>query len=204
MNNLDKFSRIVKKYKPDLKYRDYYYYGIGFKDFYKEVMSELEENEQLMYELRHYDIRDRIFNKWRGFNMEELIKEELSYYYNVESSKRLDDIGVDILIEEDEVNICIQVKSSSFLKFDLEEQRKYIIDIVLNIVDRFGKKTNSNKRNEFILILYDNENLYYSTVKDVINYDTKTKSIKTHEIVEIDNIYLGDYLRDIIEDIKEP
>ena len=203
MNNLDEFSKIVKKYKPYLKYRDYYYYGIGFKDFYKEVMSELEENEQLMYELRHYDIRDRIFNKWRGFNMEELIKEELSYYYKVESSKSLDNIGVDILIEEDEVNICIQVKSSSFLKFDLEEQRKYIIDTVVNI-NKQRWETNSNKKNEFILILYDNENLYYSTVKDVINYDTKTKSIKTHEIVEIDNIYLGDYLRDIIEDIKEP
>ena len=203
MNNLDEFSKIVKKYKPYLKYRDYYYYGIGFKDFYKEVMNELEENEQLMYELRHYDIRDRIFNKWRGFNMEELIKEELSYYYKVESSKSLDNIGVDILIEEDEVNICIQVKSSSFLKFDLEEQRKYIIDTVVNI-NKQRWETNSNKKNEFILILYDNENLYYSTVKDVINYDTKTKSIKTHEIVEIDNIYLGDYLRDIIEDIKEP
>ena len=203
MNNLDIFSRIVKKYKPDLKYRDYYYYGIGFKDFYKGVMNELEENEQLMYELRHYDIRDRIFNKWRGFNMEELIKEELSYYYNVESSKSLDDIGVDILIEENEVNICIQVKSSSFLNFSLEEQQKYIVDTVVNI-DKQRWETSSNKRFKFILILYDKENLYYSTHKDIVNYDPRTKRIRTHEIVEIDNIYLGKYLRDIIEDIKEP
>lgn len=204
MNNLDEFSRIVKKYKPNFKYRDYYYYGITFRNFYKKIIEELETDEQLMYELRHYDIRDRIFNKWRGFNMEELIKEELSYYYNVESSKRLDDIGVDILIEEEEVNICIQVKSYSFLKFDLEEQRKYIIDTVVNIMDKLRWKTNSNKRNEFILILYDNENLYYSTHKDIIDYNPKTKTIRTHEIVEIDNIYLGDYLKDIIEDIKEP
>lgn len=203
MNNLDKFSKIVKKYKPYFKYRDYYYYGIGFKDFYKEVMNELEENKQLMYELRHYDIRDRILNKWRGFNMEELIKEELSYYYNVESSKRLDDIGVDILIEEDKVNICIQVKPISFLKFDLEEQRNYIIDTVTNI-DKQRWENNSNKRFKFILILYDNESLYYSTVKDIINYNPRTKTIRIHEIVETDNIYLGDYLKDIIENIKEP
>lgn len=203
MNNLDRFSRIVKKYEPDLKYRDYYYYGIGFRNFYKEVMNELEENEQLMYELRHYDIKDRIFNKWRGFNMEELIKEELSYYYNVESSKSLDNIGVDILIEENEVNICIQVKSYSFLKFDLEEQQNYIIDTIVNI-DKLRLETNSNKNFKFILILYDNENLYYSTVKDIINYDIRTKSIKTHEIVEHDNIYLGEYLKDIIDNIKEP
>lgn len=203
MNNLDEFSRIVKKYKPNFKYRDYYYYGITFRNFYKEVMNELEENEQLMYELRHYDIKDRIFNKWRGFNMEELIKEELSYYYKVESSKKLDNIGVDILIEEEEVNICIQVKSSSFLKFDLEEQRNYIIDTVTNI-DKQRLETNPNKRFKFILILYDKENLYYSTHKDIINYDPRTKTIRTHEIVEIDNIYLGEYLKDIIEDIKEP
>lgn len=203
MNNLDEFSKIVKKHKPYLKYRDYYYYGITFRNFYKEVMNELEENEQLMYELRHYDIRDRIFNKWRGFNVEELIKEELSYYYKVESNKNLDDIGVDILIEENEVNVCIQVKSSSFLKFDLEKQRNYIIDTVVNI-NKQRWETNSNKKNEFILILYDNENLYYSTVKDIINYNPITKTIRTHEIVEIDNIYLGDYLKDIIENIKEP
>lgn len=200
MNNHDKFSKIVKKYKPDFRYRDYYYYGISFNSFYKKVIKVLEENEELIKELSsNYEIKDRIFNIWRGFNVEELIKEELSYGYEVKSNKQLDDIGIDILLEQE--GIAIQVKPISFLKFDLDKQQKYITDIVVDIDFKINQPS---KRFKFILILYDKENLYYSTVRDIINYNPRTKTIRTHEIVELDNPFLLDYLKDIIDSVKEP
>ena len=201
MNNHDKFSKIVKKYEPDFRYRDYYYYGIGFNSFYKRVIKVLEENEELIKELssNYKSIKDRILNIWRGFNMENLIKEELSYNYEVKSSKQLDDIGIDILLEQE--GIAIQVKPISFLKFDLDKQQKYITDIVVDIDFKINQPS---KRFKFILILYDKENLYYSTVKDVINYNPRTKTIRTHEICEIDNPFILDYLQDIIDIVKEP
>ena len=57
MNNLDRFSRIVKKYKPYLKYRDYYYYGIGFKELTTEGLAGIAEyNGEHVYHINGHPL----------------------------------------------------------------------------------------------------------------------------------------------------
>lgn len=191
--------------------------GIKLKNTYANCNTEqqfkrkvLEQEPSLLNEFPINYINFHLNSVYHGFEVERIITQSVKSNYQIGLEGWIDlKYQIDILVNN---KVAIQIKSIYYLNNSITEIAEYIFDCI-NMKNEL-ENTTDIKINNLLFVFYDShddDRLYYITydklVKILIGYhktysDTiSLKDIKQRftEIGFVDDFYLDDYLKEIID-----